>query len=80
MDELHASLIYHEHSFNREKNSSMEHAFKTQVSFGQGRGRVRSNARGGGRSPHRGGRGNPSISSGRVINQNQSQGPSQSQT
>ena len=43
VDELHASLIYHEHKLNKEKNSSLEHSFKTQVSFGQGRGRGRSN-------------------------------------
>ena len=34
VDELHASLISHEHRLNRGSNSSLEHAFKTQVSFG----------------------------------------------
>ena len=38
VDELHASLMSHEHRLNRETNSSLEHAFKTQMSFGQGRG------------------------------------------
>ena len=40
-DELHASLISHEHRLNRGSNSSLEHAFKTELSFGQGRGRGR---------------------------------------
>ena len=79
LDEFHASLISHEHRLNRATNSSMEHAFKKQVSFGQGRGRGGSNARGRGRSPHRGGRCSPSNSSGRESNQNPSQGPSQNQ-
>eukprot|EP00253_Pinus_taeda_P013505 PITA_13505 len=79
VDELHASLISHEHRMNRETSSSLEHAFKTQVSFGQGRGRGRSNARGRGRSPYRSGRGSASSSSRRGSNQNPSQGPSQNQ-
>lgn len=79
MDELNASLISHEHRLNRETRSSLEHAFKTQVSFGQGRGRGRSYARGRGRSAHRGGRSNRSTSSGKGRNQNPSQGPSQNQ-
>ncbi len=79
MDELHASLISHEHSLNRASSSSLENAFKAQVSFGQGRGRGRSYARGRGRSPHRGGRSNLSSSGGRGNNQNPSQGPSQNQ-
>eukprot|EP00253_Pinus_taeda_P002547 PITA_02547 len=65
VDELHASLISHEHRINRATSSSLEHAFKTQVSFGQGRGRGRSYARGRGRSTHRGGRSSTSSSSGR---------------
>ena len=36
VDELHASLVSHECRLNRETSSSLEHAFKTQVSFGQG--------------------------------------------
>lgn len=79
MDELNASPISHEHRLNRATSSSLEHAFKTQESFGQGRGKGRSYARGRGRSPHRGGRSNPSSSSGRGGNQNLSQGPSQNQ-
>ena len=36
VDELNASLISYEHRLNRAESSSLEHAFKTQVSFGQG--------------------------------------------
>lgn len=79
MDELHSSLISHEHSVNRASNTSLDHAFKTQVPIGQGRLKGRSNDRGRGRSPHRGRRGSPSSSSGRGNNQNPSQGPSQNQ-
>ena len=79
LDELNASLISHEHRLNRATSSSLEHAFKAQVSFGQGRGRGRSYARGRGRSSHRGGRSNPSSPNGRGSNQNPSQGPSQNQ-
>eukprot|EP00253_Pinus_taeda_P005214 PITA_05214 len=64
---------------NRAASSSLEHAFKTEVSFGQGRGRGRSYARGRGRIPHKGGRSIPSSSNGRGKNQNPSQGPSQNQ-
>eukprot|EP00253_Pinus_taeda_P031489 PITA_31489 len=64
---------------NRATSSSLEHAFKLEVSFGQGRGRGRSYARGRGRNPHIGGRRSPSSSSGRGSNQNPSQGPSQNQ-
>ena len=56
VDGLHALLISHEHVLNRETNSSLEHAFKTQVSFGQDTGRGRSYDRGRGRSPHKCGR------------------------
>ena len=79
VDELHTSLISHEHRLNTKTRSSLEHAFKTEVSYGQGRGRGRSYARGRGRSSHRGGRRNPSSSSGRGNNQNASQGPSHNQ-
>eukprot|EP00253_Pinus_taeda_P033405 PITA_33405 len=79
VDELNASLISHEHRLNRTTSSSLEHAFKTQVSFGQGRDRGRSYARGRGRSLHRGGRSRPSGSNERGNNQNPSQGPSQNQ-
>ena len=64
MDEHHTPLVSHEHRLNKETSTSLEHAFKTQVSFGQGRGRGRSYARGKGRIPHKGGRSNPSRSSG----------------
>ena len=74
VDELHASLMSHEHRLSRATNSSLENAFKAQISFFQGRGRGRSNYRGRGRSPHRGGRSNPSSLSGRGNNQNPSQG------
>jgi len=36
LDKINASLISHEHRLNRVASSSLEHAFKTQVSFGQG--------------------------------------------
>ena len=42
VDELHESLMSHENRMNRETNSSLEHAFKTQMYFGQGRGQGRS--------------------------------------
>lgn len=38
VDELHASLITHEQRLSRNENSSLEQAFKTQMSFGRGRG------------------------------------------
>ena len=38
VDKLHASLKTHEERLNRTTNSSLEHAFKTQMSFGRGRG------------------------------------------
>ena len=38
VDELHASLITHEQRLSRNQNSSLEQAFKTQMSFGRGRG------------------------------------------
>ena len=38
VDELHASLMSHEHTLNIIVDSSLEHAFKTQMSFGKGRG------------------------------------------
>ena len=33
VDELHASLMTHEQRLGRSENSSLEHAFKTQMSF-----------------------------------------------
>ena len=41
VDELHASMMTHEQRLGRNENSSLEHAFKTQVSFGRGRGKGR---------------------------------------
>lgn len=79
VDEIHASLISHEHRLNRETHSLLEHAFRMQVSFGQVRGRGRSYARGKGRRPHRGGRSSPLSSSGRGSNQIPSQVPSENQ-
>eukprot|EP00253_Pinus_taeda_P006913 PITA_06913 len=74
VDELHASLITHEQRLSRNENSSLEQAFKTQMSFGRGRGQGRGNKRGRGRSQNRGGRNNPSNAQGRGNNPNQNQG------
>ena len=38
VDELHASLMTHEKILGRTTNSFLEHAFKTQMSFGRGSG------------------------------------------
>eukprot|EP00253_Pinus_taeda_P036044 PITA_36044 len=59
VDELHASLRTHEQRLSRNENSSLEQAFKTQMSFGRGRGQGRENKRGRGRSQNRGGRNSP---------------------
>lgn len=77
VDELHASLISHEHRLSRTANTSLEHAFKSQVSISHGRGRGRSNFRGRGRNFHRGRGGSPSSSSGRGSSQYSCQNPSQ---
>eukprot|EP00253_Pinus_taeda_P013287 PITA_13287 len=79
VDELHASLITHEQRLSRNENSSLEQAFKTQMSFGRGRGQGRGNKRGRGRSQNRGGRNSPADAQGRGnnSNQNQDQGSSQ---
>ena len=69
----------HENRLDRATNSSLENAFKTQISFGRGRGQGRSNYQGGGRSPQRGGINNPPSKSRRGSNQNQSEGSSQHQ-
>ena len=60
VDNLNASLISHERRLNRVASSSLEHAFKTQVSFGQAPGKRRSYARGRGGIPYIGGRSSPS--------------------
>eukprot|EP00253_Pinus_taeda_P029927 PITA_29927 len=79
VDELHASLITHEQRLSRNENSSLEQAFKTQMSFGRGRGQGRRNKRGRGRSQNRGGRNNPANAQGRGSNPNQNQGQGRSQ-
>ena len=79
VDELHASLITHEQRLSRNENSSLEQAFKTQMSFGRGRGQGRGNKRGRGRSQNRGGRNSPANAQGRGSNPNQNQGQGSSQ-
>eukprot|EP00253_Pinus_taeda_P029997 PITA_29997 len=79
VDELHASLITHEQRLSRNGNSSLEHAFKTQMSFGRGRCQSRGNKRGRGRSQNRGGRNSPTNARGRGSNLNQNQGQGSSQ-
>lgn len=74
MDELHATLISHEHRLRRSTNSNLEGAFKTQVSISHGRGSRRTNFRGVGRNSSRGERGGPSNSSGRGSNPSSSSG------
>eukprot|EP00253_Pinus_taeda_P019317 PITA_19317 len=78
-DELHASLITHEHRLSRNENSSLEQAFKTQMSFGRGRGQGKGNKRGRGRSQNRGGRNSPTNAQGRGSNPNQNQGQGSNQ-
>eukprot|EP00253_Pinus_taeda_P036444 PITA_36444 len=68
VDELHASLITHEQRLSRNQNSSLEQAFKTQMSFGRGRGQGKGNKRGRGRSQNRGGRNSPANAQGRGSN------------
>eukprot|EP00253_Pinus_taeda_P011744 PITA_11744 len=79
VDELHASPITHEQRLSRNENSSLEQAFKTQMSFGRGRGQGRGNKRGRGRSQNRGGRNSPANAQGRGNNPNQNQGEGSSQ-
>lgn len=79
VDELHASLITHEQRLIRNENSSLEHAFKTQMSFGRGRGQGRGNKRGRGRSQNRGGRNSLANVQGKDSNPNQNQGQGSSQ-
>ena len=80
VDELHASLMTHEQRLSRTTNSSLEHAFKTKMSFGRGRGQGKGNYRGKGRgiSQNRG-RNIPANTSGRGSNQNQNQGQGNNQ-
>eukprot|EP00253_Pinus_taeda_P022060 PITA_22060 len=79
VDELHASLITHEQRLSRNENSSLEQAFKTQMSFGRGRGQGKGNKRGRGRSHNRGGRNSLANAQGRGSNSNQNQGHGSSQ-
>ena len=79
VDELHASLMTHEKRLGRNENSSLEHAFKTQMSFGRGRGKGRGNKRGRGRSQNKGGRNSLENSQGRGSNPNQHQGQGSNQ-
>eukprot|EP00253_Pinus_taeda_P025032 PITA_25032 len=79
VDELHASLITHEQRLSRNENSSLEQAFKTQMSFGRGRGQGRGNKRGRGRSQNIGGRNSLANAQGRGSNPNQNQGQGSSQ-
>eukprot|EP00253_Pinus_taeda_P024602 PITA_24602 len=79
VDELHASLITHKQRLSRNENSSLEQAFKTQMSFGRGRGQGRGNKRGRGRSQNRGGRNSPANAQERGSNSNQNQGQGNSQ-
>lgn len=74
VDELHASLITHEQRLSRNENSSLEQAFKTQMSFGRGKGQGRGNKRGRGRSQNRGGGNSLANAQGRGSNSNQNQG------
>eukprot|EP00253_Pinus_taeda_P024649 PITA_24649 len=79
VDELHASLITHEQRLSRNENSSLEQAFRTQMSFGRGRGQGKGNKRGRGRSQNRSGRNSPANAQGRGSNSDQSQGQGSSQ-
>jgi len=79
VDELHASLITHEQRLSRNENSSLEQAFKTQMSFRRGRGQSRGNKRGRGRSQNKGGRNSLANIQGRGSNPNQNQGQGSNQ-
>eukprot|EP00253_Pinus_taeda_P020167 PITA_20167 len=79
VDDLHASLITHEQRLSRNEKSSLEQAFKNQMSFGSGRGQGKGNKRGRGRSQNRSGRNSPANAQGRGRNPNQKQGQGSSQ-
>eukprot|EP00253_Pinus_taeda_P006584 PITA_06584 len=78
VDELSASLMSDEHRLSRGTDSSLEQAFKTQMSFSQRKGRGSANNRGRGRSQNRG-RYYPASTSGRSFNQNEDEGSSKQQ-
>lgn len=52
IDELLGSLLSHESKMNRNNNSSLENAFRSQVSFSRGRGRSNFRGIGRGRGGH----------------------------
>eukprot|EP00253_Pinus_taeda_P020270 PITA_20270 len=79
VDEHHTSLVTHEQRLSRNENSSLEQAFKTQISFGRGRGQGRGNNRGRGRSQNRGGSNSAANAQGRGNNSDQNQGHGSSQ-
>eukprot|EP00253_Pinus_taeda_P011564 PITA_11564 len=79
VDDLHASLITHEQRLSRNEKSSLEKAFKNQMSFGSGRGQGKGNKRGRGRSQNRSGRNSPANAQGRGRNPNHKQGQGSSQ-
>eukprot|EP00253_Pinus_taeda_P029507 PITA_29507 len=78
VDELSASLMSHEHRLSRGTDSPFEQAFKTQMSFGQEKGRGRANNGGHGRIQNKG-RNNPASTSGRSCNKSQNEGSSKQQ-
>eukprot|EP00253_Pinus_taeda_P014181 PITA_14181 len=79
VDDLHASMITHEQRLSRNEKSSLEQAFKNQMSFGSGRGQGKGNKRGRHRSQNRSGRNSPANAQGRGRNPNQKQGQGSSQ-
>ena len=79
VDEIHASLIFHEHRLNGRMHTSLEHAFKRQVSISHDRGMGRTHFRGRGGNSNRGGRRSSSSSSGRGIIHNSTQNAFQNQ-
>ncbi|KAH9291443.1 hypothetical protein KI387_043368, partial [Taxus chinensis] len=66
VDELMGSLLAHEQRLNRSGASSLENAFKAQLSFGRTRGRS-NYSRGRGRFTPRGGRENTQLESRRLV-------------
>ena len=70
IDELMGSLLSHEQMLNRSGTSSLENAFKTQLSFGRSRGRSYY-SRGRGCFTPRGGRENPQFESRRPTSSSQ---------
>ena len=79
VDEIHASLISHEHRLNKRAHTSLEHTFNTQVLISHCRARGRINFKGRGRNSNSVGRNSPSSSSGRGISHNSTQNVNQPQ-